>query len=703
MESFPPIPQALHSSLKQRVLGLLPGARTEPPPVMVVGNNYGGLFGQLQHRIPFDGVPTRSVRVLRIGSTVGTRPDAMPNDSAEEIGTLTSCATELMGVAAASLWFQLFSSTATIFKRLYTRYRQRGPSFERDASGYLNDLMHDIALAGPCIFLIDSIDQDARDLFLNLALYEHRWRPTPGRLVICGVDAPGSDPPEALTPVLPAEIARGNAEWSVIAPLDRMRVRSWLGTVDGEVVDSLLAHVGNGRDDRAAVTWSDWVATKYVVQAGGRWAFSGVEEPTEGRVHAILAARLAGQPELPANSMNLAMSALSIAGLGGERFPQQVVAETTAALEGGTVDEVTDVLDSLVPTDGPDPALIVEDGCFQGPNGWLWRHRFVSPLLGEYLANRLDLPSGAVVESLLRGGRELGFPEPFAGFFARVAHLAGGADLAERLLSRQRYAARHRALLDRAVAILGTAAVIDYDAQPLVDLAFDLFFLGEIGLSRGVGSVALASRSPAPKFTVAMAHRVVALAEGYTDPESACAHFETAIGIMGALCSVDTSNLEWRISLAHSLRELAGLLRVRDVGEAERLYGRSLELYEGLYRVDPSNHQWARGLAVGLGELAGLLRDRDVGEAERLYCRSLELHEGLYRLDPSNDRLTRDLRNVLIGLADLVRGRDVEESLHLFGRAVQLFFGPSVALHTVPRTRDAANTLPAWSELGRRP
>ena len=118
---YPPIAEPLQETLRSCPVGTLPNSpnASEVAPVVVLGGNYRGIFGQLRHRVPLVEMRGDSIRVIRICDEAEPFPGNVPGQVGSEIGLFASCGSELLGVVAASVWCQLFVWSGRIAKQLF--------------------------------------------------------------------------------------------------------------------------------------------------------------------------------------------------------------------------------------------------------------------------------------------------------------------------------------------------------------------------------------------------------------------------------------------------------------------------------------------------------------------------------------------------------------------------------------------------------
>jgi hypothetical protein len=343
----------------------------------------------------------------------------------------------------------------------------------------LLDTIHTVTADGPTVLAFEDLTSPGRELIWAASLYHANRMRDRRVLVLVGVDGPealepsnSDDPLDGFAPVLwqvRQAVREKRASWWPIAWLSPSRVQDWLGPVDVDVAERLVA-VGGADDVIAAQVWHRWVESGHVRKdSSGQWARTTVDEPVERNIEDVLFARLSGTEIVPVDveAIDLARRALELASLSGPRFSAAAVGEVLSAHQGAVASEqVQNLLDELTPANGQPWLIDTADHAAVGSGAdrsWHWVYRFAAEYWATFLAERWAPAHDGrtrqeVAVELLGAIRRVHHDHPlFDSCCYHLARSAGQRREAGRYASRMASADRQRHLVVRAHLLLSIA------------------------------------------------------------------------------------------------------------------------------------------------------------------------------------------------------------------------------------------------------
>jgi NTP pyrophosphatase (non-canonical NTP hydrolase) len=285
-----PPPEPSWSSLVNRAAALVGKTKLEPEIVVAVGNYRGVFRNLLGGRLGVAGV-----RVAAPDSSLRERPDALPSDVRDKlIATLGGAAALINPIAG------LLVSAGDLGVTLLRRW-QETPQPQLQPQMVLFDTLKAATASGPTVLLFEDITAPGRELIWQISLYHATRLPDRSLLVVVGADGPerleqvnGDDSLVGYPPILKqvkAAVLANRASWCWFPPLSVARVAEWVGPVDDDVAERLIA-VSGGNDDIAARRWDEWVESGHVSNVRGRWSTTGIDDPIERDLLEVLSNRL---------------------------------------------------------------------------------------------------------------------------------------------------------------------------------------------------------------------------------------------------------------------------------------------------------------------------------------------------------------------------------------------------------------------------
>ena len=540
--------------------------------VAVVVGNSGGLLANLEAILP---------EGWRYVDADGDQP------AARLLGDLAGALTALAGAAAGldhpllAVAFQAGEvGRVLLMKRLAADRPQTGQVL--DPVGLLWEILTHLAEAAPTVVSLGQLPPaEGRWVLQQLALRRRNHQLAGRLLVVVSVgDGPESPPDDASSRAWPEDIEmaaglarEGQVAWWWRPVLVVEDVAHWLGPIDPELAESLVALSG-GSDDEASALWARWVNSGYAHQEDGRWAADGPEVVRQA-VFDILAARL--QPP----GSDLALEALTWGALIGDSFPgdaaARVVVDDHRTDTTVTIESVTDLLDELC-EQGPGVPYVLRsddyvDGVVDGQERHVWRYHFADRLAAELLRKRDLVPAREGSDSVRAAYRQrvfdalLSLPELGGQDLLEVAELAracGRVDLAESLTHQAATLARLRHLTVEAATLLALATDAGPEvplAERLANAAFHLMHVGFLALADRCGQAAVArlETEHTPASTQALAHlRAGDVKDWMGDAGAALPHLRRAASLYAQLAAHDPSQVA---SYAQSLGSLGLAIR----------------------------------------------------------------------------------------------------------------------------------------------
>ena len=581
--------------------------------VAVVVGNSGGLLANLEAILP---------EGWRYVDADGDQP------AARLLGDLAGALTALAGAAAGldhpllAVAFQAGEvGRVLLMKRLAAHRPQTGQVL--DPVGLLWEILTHLAEAAPTVVSLGQLPPaEGRWVLQQLALRRRNHQLAGRLLVVVSVgDGPESPPDDASSRAWPEDIEmaaglarEGQVAWWWRPVLVVEDVAHWLGPIDPELAESLVALSG-GSDDEASALWARWVNSGYAHQEDGRWAADGPEVVRQA-VFDILAARL--QPP----GSDLALEALTWGALIGDSFPgdaaARVVVDDHRTDTTVTIESVTDLLDELC-EQGPGVPYVLRsddyvDGVVDGQERHVWRYHFADRLAAELLRKRDLVPAREGSDSVRAAYRQrvfdalLSLPELGGQDLLEVAELAracGRVDLAESLTHQAATLARLRHLTVEAATLLALATDAGPEvplAERLANAAFHLMQVGFLALADRCGQAAVArlETEHTPASTQALAHlRAGDVKDWMGDAGAALPLLQQAEALFAQLAA-DHPTPTHTHNHAYALRDLGNATRrAHDAATALPLHQQAETLFAQLAADHPTpTHTQAHAYAL---------------------------------------------------------------------------------------------------------
>jgi tetratricopeptide (TPR) repeat protein len=652
-------------------------------------------------RLASGGLDVPGVRVAAPDASFRDQPKAIPSDVRDKLVAALTGAVGLINPIAG-----LLVSMADLGAALVKKWRET-PVQDLRPHAVLFETLRAATSSGPTLLLFEDITGPGRELIWQILLYQATWTRDRRLLVVVGADGPpafeprdGRDPLDGFPPVLKQvreAVSANRATWHWLPFLDLNRVTDWVGAVDPDIGQQLIA-VSGGDDKFAARNWARWVSDGYVRRDHtGRWVLGGSGDPIEGDVFDTLATRLLGTDAVDASigALELGRQMLEYASLSGTSFSLAAVAKVLSDDRGDvTARQVEELGDLLRPHNG-EPWLMDTCGNAEIPVGGQltrhWLYRFVSTELAVFLKAAWPVANntGRQNDAAIHEDHCLFYPCCY-----QLARTAGDAQAAGKYSSRIAADARRQQLTVRADLLLSVPDDKLVLAE-LVQTANDLLVGGKLGLAALVGerSQLMADRIGSTNQQATASHafgRILdwsgqhalaippldlsvrlwrALVEGSPGDMAAQEALVVALSDIGVAYrnlrrmqeSIDA--LEEAVRRAERLLELAPgnaraqrnlALRRQDLGvsyewamkwqEAIDALREAIGLFGQLHDADPESPEYQRDLGVAYGALgSAYTSSRRPREALAPLAEAVRWLQGLLEADPGNRDIQRQL------------------------------------------------------------